>query len=155
MQNLAWATAAKQRRMKFAVALLSLGLVGSARAPDPVKLQISLSGLRSAEGQVRLCIWHGPSDFLGDTCAGQSLVVTAAMPIMQVTVSVAPGDYAVSLIHDENGNGKLDKNDLGIPTEGIGFSQNPTISFGPPTYADTHFDVAGPHTEAIRLKYFL
>ncbi|QXQ08566.1 DUF2141 domain-containing protein [Sphingosinicellaceae bacterium] len=130
-------------------------MLGTAPAPDTVQLEISLSGLRSAHGDIRLCVWHGPAKFPNDTCAGQQIVVPAATPVVLVAVPLAPGDYAVSLLHDENGNGKLDKNFLGIPKEGVGFSQNPKISFGPPTYAASKFDMVGPQTEAIRMKYFL
>ncbi len=38
---------------------------------------------------------------------------------------ISPGTYALAVIHDENGNGKLDTNWVGIPTEGYGFSGLP------------------------------
>ncbi len=38
-----------------------------------------------------------------------------------------PGTYAVRLMHDENDNGKLDRNLVGMPTEGYGFSNNPRV----------------------------
>ena len=134
---------------------MPLALLGTAPAPDPVRLEISLSGMRSARGDVRLCIWHGPERFGGNKCGGEQVVVPATTPVVSVDVPLAPGDYAVSLIHDENGNGKLDTNFLGIPKEGVGFSKNPKISFGPPTYAATRFDVAADTVEPIRMKYFL
>ncbi len=136
--------------------LLAPALLGSAAAPDPVRLELSLSGLRSTAGEVRLCIWHSPERFKRGKCEGdsQSIVVGAASTLT-LQVPLAPGDYAVSLVHDENGNGRLDKNLLGIPTEGVGFSQNPRLSFGPPSYAATRFDVAADTSETIRLKYFL
>ena len=136
-------------------AALPLALLGTAPAPDPVKLEISLSGMRSAHGEVRLCIWHGPAKFPGNKCGGEQIVVPAATPVVSVAVPLQPGDYAVSLIHDENGNGKLDTNFLGIPKEGVGFSQNPKISFGPPSYVASKFDMAADKTESIRMKYFL
>jgi len=136
--------------------LLLLPLLGSAPAPDPVRLEIALTGLRSSVGEVRLCIWHSPKRFPGGKCEGegQQVIVPASAPVA-VTVPLAPGDYAVSLLHDENANGKLDKNLLGIPTEGVGFSQNPVLAFGPPTYAATRFGVATDRVETIKLKYFL
>ena len=134
---------------------MPLALLGTAPAPDPVQLEISLSGLRSANGEVRLCVWHGPAKFPDGECLGQSVVVPAKTPLVSVAVPLQPGDYAVSLIHDENGNGKLDTGFLGIPKEGVGFSQNPKISFGPPTYVASKFDVAADKTESIRMKYFL
>lgn len=136
--------------------LLLLPLLGTAPAPEPAQLEITLSGLRSTNGDIRLCIWHSSKSFPDGKCEseGQQIIVRAAAQVA-VTVPVAPGDYAVSLLHDENANGKLDKNLLGIPKEGVGFSQNPRLAFGPPSYAATRFDVAGDTVETIRLKYFL
>lgn len=138
------------------LSLLFLPLLGTASAPEPVRLEIALTGLRSTAGDIRLCVWHSPKRFPGGKCEGegQQLVFPASTQVA-VSVPLAPGDYAVSLLHDENGNGKLDKNLLGIPKEGVGFSQNPRLAFGPPTYAATRFDVESNTTETIKLKYFL
>lgn len=65
------------------------------------------------------------------------------------------GSYAIALIHDENGNNKLDTS-FGIPREGFGFSRNPVIRFGPPSFASAQFPVAGGTTdETIKVKYLL
>jgi len=47
--------------------------------------------------------------------------------------------YAVSVVIDENMNGQLDTNLLGIPSEAIGTSNNPTSRFGPPSYEESSF----------------
>ncbi|PIW69408.1 MAG: hypothetical protein COW08_07295 [Ignavibacteriales bacterium CG12_big_fil_rev_8_21_14_0_65_30_8] len=49
------------------------------------------------------------------------------------------GEYAVKCYHDENSNGKMDSNFLGIPSEAYGFSNNARGSFGPPDYEDAKF----------------
>ena len=135
---------------------MGLTLLGTAPAPEPVRLEIALTGLRSSAGTVMLCVWHSPKRFPAGNCEGEGTpLVAAAASVVQIAVPLAPGDYAISLIHDENGNGKLDKNLLGIPKEGVGFSQNPTLVFSAPTYAATRFDVAANTTETIRMKYFL
>ena len=56
---------------------------------------------------------------------------------------VKPGTYAVSTFHDENSNGKLDTNLLGIPTEGVGASNNAKGHFGPPKFDDAKFRFEG------------
>ncbi len=53
-----------------------------------------------------------------------------------VFTDVAPGKYAIRLMHDENDNGKLDTNLVGMPTEGYGFSNNPRVMRA------AHFDEA-------------
>ena len=66
-----------------------------------------------------------------------------------------PGTYVLALLHDENENSKLDTM-LKIPKEGFGFSRNPAIRMGPPTYEQVKFTIAPGHNEqAVRLKYIL
>lgn len=64
-------------------------------------------------------------------------------------------DYAVALIHDENGNGRLDTI-MAMPREGFGFSRNPAIRFGPPRFDAARFAVSGaPVAEQVKVKYLL
>jgi uncharacterized protein (DUF2141 family) len=55
---------------------------------------------------------------------------------------VPEGTYAVVAFQDENGNGKVDRNFLGIPTEKIGFSNNPSL-WGAPRFSDSKFVLGG------------
>jgi uncharacterized protein (DUF2141 family) len=61
------------------------------------------------------------------------------------------GDYAVAVFHDENMNGRLDKNIFGIPKEGYGFSNNPKKSMGPPKFTDVKFQLSQPE-KALEIK---
>lgn len=56
---------------------------------------------------------------------------------------IPPGTYALAVIHDENMNGVLDTNALGIPREGYGFSNDARAWFGPPSFADASFHYDG------------
>lgn len=70
-------------------------------------------------------------------------------------VDLPPGSYAVALFHDENDNGRLDKR-FGIPTEGFGFSNNPHLWFGPPSFKAARVALtAGRVDETVRLTYLL
>ena len=69
---------------------------------------------------------------------------------------LAYGDYAVAALHDENASGAMDTVFLGIPKEGLGFSNNPRIGFGAPSFesGSVRFDES---EMALRLqvRYFL
>ena len=67
---------------------------------------------------------------------------------------LAPGNYAISLVHDENANGRLDKAIL-IPREGFGFSRNPKITFGPPKFSAVEVAVGqGDVKVPVKMKYY-
>lgn len=69
---------------------------------------------------------------------------------------IPAGAYSVALFQDINGNGKMDKNYLGIPTEPYGFSNNPKVKWQSPTFVETVVEVeAGAEKEIeVRLKYW-
>lgn len=66
----------------------------------------------------------------------------------------ANGTYAIALVHDENGNNKMDMA-LFLPKEGFGFSRNPAIGMGAPKFASASFAVSGETAQSIKMKYML
>ncbi len=103
-----------------------------------------------------VCLTPSPVRF--PNCTGDAAARRLAVPADQPRIAfddLPAGDYAIALIHDENGDGKLDTR-LGIPCEGIGFSRNPRLLFGPPRFAAARFAVADQAVvETIKVKYFL
>ena len=69
--------------------------------------------------------------------------------------NVPPGTYAMTVIHDENDNGKLDKNFIGMPTEGYGVSNNKTHATSAPVWSECKFVVEASKKRqlAIGLRY--
>jgi uncharacterized protein (DUF2141 family) len=75
--------------------------------------------------------------------AGVSLKANEAMKSGVVLSNLQPGRYALILFHDENGNGRLDKNFWGVPTEPYGFSNNAQGFLGPPRFDDAAMTLDG------------
>ncbi len=135
-------------------AALAIALAAGGAMPT-ADLTLSIDNLRSDRGSVMICVTAQPRAF--PDCAGDAkarrLIIDAAQAGSIAVTGLAPGDYAVAAIHDENRNGKLDKR-LVVPREGFGFSRNPPIRFGPPAFSDASFDLAaGPAHQTIRMKY--
>lgn len=114
-------------------------------AAAPATLTITVTGVRSAAGQVTALLFLGEGGFPAKEARALRKV---SVPAVQGTVSlrladVAPGSYAVTIYHDENGNGKLDTNWIGIPKEPVAVSNNAKGRMGPPKYKDAMFVVGG------------
>ncbi|MFD0849985.1 DUF2141 domain-containing protein [Sphingosinicella xenopeptidilytica] len=132
-----------------------LPLLGAAPPPQ-ASLHLTFEGLRSQKGTIRLCLWRDASGY-PDCTRGTGATkesVTASNPTLDIT-GLPPGEYAVSAIHDENDNRKLDKSFIGMPTEGVAFSNNAKIAFGPPKFEKVRFHVEGETTQTMRMRYFL
>jgi uncharacterized protein (DUF2141 family) len=150
-----------------AICTLTLPFVQAARADSAVpcdmtdanqmRLQITVSGMRAAKGNITITIYpDDPAHFLDGKYKLDRQQLPVTLPVTNACFSVAaPGYYAVALFHDENDNHHLDTNALGIPTEGYGFSNNPTLYFGPPDLSKVRFSVhPGDNPVAIQMKYY-
>jgi uncharacterized protein (DUF2141 family) len=106
-------------------------------------LLITVTGVRNAHGHIRVAVCD-KADFLKPHCPHTGQAQAAPGAVLVVVPDVPPGTYAAQAFHDENDNGQIDRNIFGIPTEGLGFSNNAKMFFGPP-----HFDTAAfPFTGA-------
>lgn len=125
---------------------------------DSAELDVAVSGLRNDHGAVMLCLTRRVDrDYLkcGDDPARITRIVRAGGAAAIRIGQLAPGDYSLLVIHDENRNGKLDTT-FGIPREGFGFSRNPALRIGPPRYGDVHFPLhPGRSAQAVRVRYLL
>jgi len=120
----------------LAGAVLSAAFAGRAGAADVV---VRIEGAETASGSfaVRLCDEAG---WGGGPCAVRRFPA-ALEPEPIVFEDVAPGAYAVGVVHDENGNDELDMRWYGAPKEPYGASNNPPLRRGPDLWDDAAFDV--------------
>ena len=119
---------------------------------------MSVSGLRSAKGVVRACMTGDAARF--PKCAGDPrsyrLVLPATLSLKLTFEGVAPGRYAIALLHDENANGKADRAMGMMPKEGYGFSRDAPVRMAPPKYDDAAFTVSDDDVNlAIKMRYML
>lgn len=131
-------------------------LAASDGAPSGA-VDVHVEGMRSQKGLIHACLTRESRYF--PHCDEDATSRRISVPTREGSVlhfrNVSPGDYAITVLHDENGNSKADMF-LGIPKEGVGFSNNPRIIAGPPSFASARFHVGDQSvSESIRLKYFL
>ena len=139
------------------VAALAMPLLGQAPPASTTAsyVNVVVKGVRNAKGQVRADLCTRETFLQGD-CAWSG---SAPARVGAVTVrigGVPPGTYAVVAYHDENDNGHVDRNFLGIPTEAVGFSRDAPDRLGPPSWNDAAFVVApGGAQIELTLRSFL
>ncbi len=108
---------------------------------------LKITGLRSEKGQVKIAVFNSSEKWLGEEPVYSSTIKVDGQSVTWKMNDVPYGDYGVAVFHDENSNGKMDKNILGMPLEPYGFSNNVRITFGPPKWDNAKFAVKGSTTE--------
>jgi uncharacterized protein (DUF2141 family) len=125
-------------------------------APEMATLEVTISGIKSAKGVIRVAICPQGAGF--PDC-GSRAVRTATLTIENGRASrtfadLPAGTYAISVFHDANSNNKLDTF-MGIPKEGYGFSRNPPFRPRAPRFDETGVAVHGAASAAISMRYIL
>lgn len=141
-------------RRSLAAAVLTGIVAVPALAAD---LTIEVHGIRSGDGRLYVAV-HAPESkdtFPAGAGSVASLQGRAHIGTLRFVVQdLPPGRYAVNAFHDENDNGELDTNIVGIPSEGYGFANDPDSTFGPPKFEDAAVNVGDERGLAVMtLRY--
>ena len=131
----------------FALAVFLLPLATT--AASGADLTVTVKGVHSSTGVVYLAVYDETSFGKPELAKVRQRAPAAKGDITFVIHDLPAGKYAVSSYHDENGNGKLDTNSFGMPTEGYGFCNDAQGSGGPPTFAQAAFDFDGKTAKSI------
>ena len=137
--------------MRFSVLLAALCSPVAASAGD---LTVTVDHVRSDRGAILAALYDSEASFMKQPLARATFKVKAATGEVQYVFHDLPaGKYALTAFHDENANGQLDKNLIGIPKEGYGFS-NSKGAAKPPAFSQAAFEFDGTtQSISITLRY--
>ena len=125
---------------------------GGAEQSATATLSVTFTGYSQSGGQIRFGLydeagWSDGEPVRGatiDLAKGQTTATFEGLPA---------GTYGIKAFHDANGNGDMDLNPFGIPTEAFAFSNNAPARMGPATWQDAAFKVtAGENSHSITIK---
>lgn len=126
------------------------------RAGDgAAKLTVETTGLRTARGEVAVTVYPDDAErFLAPHGKLLRARVPTALPVTRSCFWLPPGLYAVAVYHDQNANHAFDRDLLGRPSEGFGFSNDPPVRSNTPPLAKVRFRLpAGGRSISLRLRY--
>ena len=127
-------------KMYLVFASLALGLTGLAPFARAGELTVSITNVRTDRGTLLVSVTNTEAGWNNQEkpVAATKLAATGKDAVVHFTLPA--GSYAVQVMHDENDNGKLDSNFMGIPSEGYGFSNNPQV-MRKANFSEAKFDI--------------
>ncbi len=136
----------------FVTLLAAAALVAAPAAAETLVVQVQ--GVRSSTGQIVVGV-HDPSGGFPSRWSRALRVARVPAgrgPIVVTFENMPVGRYAVIAVHDEDADGEMTKNLVGIPKEGYGTSNNPTF-LGPPRFGPAAFRLEGTVRLTIKVGY--
>ena len=124
----------KKTSIIILISLLST-ITGLAQQQKVLNVLVKVTNIKTDTGKVYLALYNNKNSFLSKTLLGKKVDIKNGVAEAAFT-DLPEGEYAISVFHDENDNGKLDSNFMGIPKEPYGFSNNASGFMGPPKWED-------------------
>ncbi len=128
------------------------GHIGQALAGAKGNIIVTVTGIKNSAGTIKIGLYNKQAGFMDAKHVVQGLNRPAKKGSVTGSFNGLPfGGYAISIVHDENNNGRMDKNFLGMPKEGYAFSRNVRPRFSAPSFKATKFQLNGK-SKNIRIK---
>ncbi len=136
------------------LAVLGISLLGMLPAAA-LDVTITVKGIRNAKGKIAAVAFANKDGFPDQVAkALAQAVVEAHQGTVTLTLKNVPaGKVAITVLHDEDANGKLNRNIFGIPLEGVCMSGKPPGN-RPPTFDDAAIELKKNHQLEVTLKYW-
>ena len=131
-------------------ALAAAAAVLSMAPAHALDLTIEVSGARSDKGHVMAAIYADAASWMKQSLHAERVV--AGERTLLVFRNLAPGTYALALYHDENSNGVLDRNIVGLPTEPFGFSRDARAMMSAPKFETAALALQADTTIVVNLQ---
>ena len=139
------------KKIVFVIFFIFNGIVSTnGQEKETYTLIVKISGLKSNKGNILAGVYNSEIDFLKNEYKGDVVEIKEKRATI-IFKNIDAGEYAVSFIHDENKNNKMDTNFFGIPKEDYGCSNNAKSFMGPPKYEDAKFMLSENKTILIEL----
>ena len=127
--------------MNFILLLFLLSVITNSQSVQANNLTVMITHIKNEEGQVAIALYRTEKDFMKTRFQGK-LIKAVKGNVTVVFENLPTGEYAISILHDTNENGKMDTNFIGIPKEGYGFSNDVMGAMGPPSFTKAKFTLS-------------
>lgn len=119
-----------------------------------INLTITIPNVKNDQGLIQIGIYDNKENFPKEGEEFMLIIQPADAPVFRHTIeNLAPGDYAVALMHDENADGVCNLNFFGIPKEGYGFSNNVRPRLSAPSFESARISMTQNKNITINLIY--
>jgi len=138
------------------LAFTSLPAIVFAQPPCP-GIHVEIPNIENSTGTIACALFESPAGFPTEFLHSATNIMMMKIKDTQARCSfldIPAGTYALAVIHDENMDGKLNTNFLGVPTEGYGFSSGAEAGMSAPSFEAARFSYDGQNLDlTIRLHY--
>jgi len=131
---------------RIATLIAAAALIAPFASAETANLTMTVAGIEKAQGEISFAIYDQAGYDSGEYLIGDTAPVTGDT-VSYTFEGLAPGTYGIKLFHDVNGDGQMNTNPFGMPTEPYAFSNDAKGNFGPAKWDKASFEVSADAAE--------
>ena len=139
-----------------AILIFQFFSMGKTYSEQQEGLKVWVEGVRAVPGEVGIAVFNTKKGFpihIEHAYATEWIPLKEDQKSVMATFnSLPPGEYAISVLHDENGNRKMDRTTTGFPKEGVGFSNDQRVTLKAPGYQESKFYLSPGEKKRIKIQ---
>ena len=128
----------------------------SAQNEAPLTLTVRVEGIAHRKGEVGVALFNNKLGYpvhIEHAYENEWVELKEGQENLEVVFdTIPPGEYAISVMHDENGNRMLERSTMGFPKEGVGFSNDQRVVLSAPKFAKAKFNLSEGEQKKILIK---
>ena len=126
---------------------------GGGLIANTTTLEITFTNIAPATGQIMLALFDSEAAYEKGAAPVRAIAIPVTGDTATATIpDVLPGRYGFKILHDVNGDGKMNTNPFGMPIEPFAFSNNAVGNMGPAKWEAAAFEIAGPTVQTITFR---
>jgi len=144
--------------MKSRLLLIAILFCGLSIQTNAQTVMMTIEGIRNNKGVITLGIFKSQEQFTQEKPAIEKVFAKTTLKsgVLKIEFNLEPGNYAIAVHDDENQDGVMKYNWLGMPLEGFGFSNHVSKGLRKPIYSDFSFEVKqGENKVHVKMRYIL
>ena len=126
--------------LKYVVSFLCIVSPGDSEQIESFDIKVEVKSAKNNKGKMFFALYSNENNFLKKEIRGEIKAISNRTSTITFK-NIPAGTYAVSVFHDENDNGEMDTNTLGIPIENFGCSNGAKGFMGPPKWKNAKFEL--------------
>ena len=134
----------------FFLVVLSLASFHSFAQQGKVTLEIEIQGLKNRNGHLLIDLYDSEENYMKQAVVNRTYVLADSDSTLFTVSDIEPGNYAVTVLQDDNMNGEIDFGAMG-PVELYGFANNPPSLFGPAKFSKALIEIREDRKITIKL----
>lgn len=140
--------------MKSFIILVCMMIYHLCLSAQSADLTLKINNIDPLEGKIMVALFNSEETYFDKEQVFADFVIAADSAEVTCTFQDLPeGTYAITVYHDEDDNGEMNRNWIGIPKEGYAFSNNFTSAFRPASFNDAAFQLQEDTTLVISMVY--